>query len=161
MTRFMMSLVQGGAEGRPPGAHSDDFAAVMLTGPADLAGMRGVVRRLLSGHGVDRATVEAIVLATQEACKNALTFQKSTGTCASVTLHVVGGEVLVDVTDCGGGFDVSCEGLDVADSFDEHGRGIFLMRRFMDKLEVVPNGVGCRVRMTKRLGGADLSERSA
>jgi anti-sigma regulatory factor (Ser/Thr protein kinase) len=161
MTRFMMSLIQGGAGGDSSARPGDDFAAVTLTGPADLAGMRAVVRRLLSGHGVDQATVEAIVLATQEASKNALTFQKGTGMCASLTLHVVSGEVLVEVTDCGGGFDVTCEGLDATEPLDEHGRGIFLMRCFMDTLEAVPIGAGCRVRMTKRLGGVDLSERSA
>ncbi len=63
----------------------------------------------------------------------------------------------MEVLDCGGGFDVTCEGIDVAQPLDEHGRGIFLMRRFMDTLEVVPNGVGCLVRMTKRLGRIDLT----
>jgi anti-sigma regulatory factor (Ser/Thr protein kinase) len=155
----MMSVVPDGSggPGRSSATPGDDFANVTLTGPADLAGMRAVVRRLLSGRGVDEVTVEEIVLATQEASKNALTFTKGPDTCASVTLRVVSGEVLVEVLDCGGAFDVTCEGIDVAEPLDEHGRGIFLMRRFMDTLEVVPNGVGCLVRMTRRLGRIDLT----
>lgn len=158
--RHLMSVSPGGGAGlgRSSATPGDDFANVTLTGPADLAGMRAVVRRLLSGHGVDEATVEAIVLATQEASKNALSFTKGPDTCASVTLHVVSGEVLVEVLDCGRGFDVTCEGLDVAEPLDEHGRGVFLMRRFMDTLEVAPEGVGCLVRMTKRLGRIDLRD---
>jgi anti-sigma regulatory factor (Ser/Thr protein kinase) len=155
----MMGMAPGGSvgPGRSSATPSDDFASVTLTGPADLAGMRAVVRRLLSGYGVDEATVEAIVVATQEASKNALTSTKGPDACASVTLHVASGEVLVEVLDCGGGFDVTCEGVDVAEPLDEHGRGVFLMRRFMDTLEVVPNRVGCLVRMTKRLGRIDLT----
>jgi anti-sigma regulatory factor (Ser/Thr protein kinase) len=155
----MMSMAPGGSTGpeRSSATPGDDFANVTLTGPADLAGMRAVVRQLLSGHGVDEATVEEIVLATQEASKNALTFTEGPDTCASVSLHVVSGEVLVEVLDCGGGFDATCRGMDVAGPLDEHGRGIFLMRRFMDTLEVVPRRVGCLVRMTRRLGRVDLT----
>lgn len=155
----MMSLVPGGStgSGRSSATPGDDFANVTLTGTADLAGMRGVVRRLLSGHGVDEATVEEIVLATQEASKNALTFTEGAEACAAVSLRVVRGEVLVEVLDCGRGFDPTCEGIDVAGPLDEHGRGVFLMRRFMDTLEVVPRHAGCAVRMTRRLRRLDLT----
>jgi len=155
----MMSVVPGDSagSGRSSATPGDDFASVTLTGPADLAGMRAVVRRLLSGHGVDEDTVEEIVLATQEASKNALTFTGGSDPCASVSLRVVRGEVLVEVLDCGRGFDPTCEGIAVAGPFDEHGRGVFLMRRFMDTLDVVPRRAGCVVRMTKRLGRVDLT----
>jgi anti-sigma regulatory factor (Ser/Thr protein kinase) len=155
----MMSVVPGGFAdpGRSSSTSGDDFANVTLTGPADLAGMRAVVRRLLGGHGVDEATVEEIVLATQEASKNALTFTGGSDPCASVSLRVVRGEVLVEVLDCGRGFDPTCEGIDVAGPLNEHGRGVFIMRRFMDTLEVEPRRVGCLVRMTKRLGRVDLT----
>jgi len=155
----MMSVAPGGFadQGRSSSTSGDDFANVTLTDAADLAGMRAVVRRLLGGRGVDEATLEEIVLATHEASKNALTFTKGPDTCASVTLRVVSSEVLVEVLDCGGGFDPTCEGLDTAGPLDEHGRGVFLMRRFMDTLEVEPRRVGCLVRMRKRVGRVELT----
>ena len=159
VTRFMMSVIPGGAahQGRRDDASGGDSANVTLTGPVDLAGMRAAVRRLLGGRGIDEATVEEIVLATQEASKNALSFTEGPDTCASVTLRFAGGEVAVEVLDCGGGFDASCEGLVAASPLDEHGRGVFIMRRYMDTVEVVPRQAGCAVRMTRRLGRIDLT----
>jgi serine/threonine-protein kinase RsbW len=155
----MMSAIPGGASGpgRPDDASGDESTDVTLTGPEDLARMRAAVRRLLGGRGLDEATVEEIVLATQEASKNALSVTKGPDTCASVTLRFAGGEVVVEVLDCGGGFDASCEGLVAASPLDEHGRGIFIMRRFMDTVEVVPRRTGCAVRMTRRPRRVDLT----
>lgn len=135
----------------------DDVVRVTLAGPADLAGLRTAARRLLTGHGVDEVTVEEIVLATQEASKNALTFTEGPEACAFVTLRIVGDEVLVEVLDCGRGLDPTLESIRVAGPLDEHGRGISLMRRFMDTLEVEPRRVGTVVRMTKRLQSLDLT----
>jgi anti-sigma regulatory factor (Ser/Thr protein kinase) len=127
--------------------------------PADLVGLRLGVRRLLGGNGVDQAIVEEIVLATQEASKNALTFSEGP-VGAAVTVCIACGDVVVEVADRGRGFEGDPQQVPVAGPLDEHGRGLFLMRRFMDTLEVMPRQVGTLVRMTRHLRSLDLTDAS-
>ncbi len=126
--------------------------------PADLAGLRRSVRRLLMAHRVDEPTVQEILLAVQEAAKNGLTFGDTAAPDATVTVSVTGADVLVEVADTGSGFPGDPEQVPLAGPLDEHGRGLFLMRRFMDTLEVVPSRVGTNVRMTRHLGPPKLRD---
>ncbi len=120
--------------------------------------MRAVARQLLVRRGVDAATAGEIVLATQEAAKNALSFTVTPDACAVVSLRVSGDEAVVDVVDCGPGIAGGAAAAHAVPPapLAENGRGLFLMRRCMDSLEVSPRRVGTRVRMRRRLRWAEL-----
>jgi serine/threonine-protein kinase RsbW len=135
-----------------------DLVEVTVTATAELGRLRAVARRLLARRGADEATAAEIVLATQEAVKNSLSFTEAPDACAWVSLQVSGDEAVVDVVDCGRGFAAAGEPEHVRppDPLDENGRGIFLMRRFMDSIEVTPRRVGTRVRMRRRLRLPDV-----
>ena len=134
-----------------------DIVEVTVAATSDLARLRADARRLLVHRGVDAVTAAEIVLATQEAAKNALSFTETPDACAWVSLLVSDDEAVVEVTDCGRGFagGEAPEHAGPPDPLDENGRGIFLIRRFMDSFEVSPRRVGTRVRMRRRLRLAD------
>jgi serine/threonine-protein kinase RsbW len=129
----------------------DDVVEVTVTGAGDLARLRAITRGLLARRAVDEGTVAEVVLATQEAAKNALSFGETPQSCAWVTLSVSDDEAVVEVVDCGRGFDSAAHGARPPDPLDENGRGLFLMRRYMDSLEVTPRRVGTHLRMRRRL----------
>jgi anti-sigma regulatory factor (Ser/Thr protein kinase) len=130
---------------------------VTVSRPAELAKLRRVMRRVLAVNGVTPAVAEEIVLATQEASKNALTFGGTSGAGATVAVRLERSDVVVEVADAGVGFPCDPREVPAAGPLDEHGRGLFLMRRFMDTLEVVPCRVGTIVRMTRHVDDRELS----
>jgi serine/threonine-protein kinase RsbW len=138
---------------------SDDIVEVTVFGAGDLAHVRRAVRRLLAMRAVDEVTVAEVVLATQEAAKNALSVTEAPDQCAWVTLAVTDDEAIVEVVDCGCGFASALQGERPPDPLAENGRGVFLMRRYMDSVEVAPCRVGTHVRMRRRLRGHGVRRR--
>jgi anti-sigma regulatory factor (Ser/Thr protein kinase) len=69
-----------------------------------------------------------------------------------VTAHLCNDRVTVCVADHGEGFDCSrCQPSLLPDPQQAHGRGLHLMHELMDAVEVVPQPLGCVVRMTRHL----------
>lgn len=129
---------------------------VVLSGSAQLAGLRVRLRRLLHAHGQTKADTEAIVLATEEAANNALLAGRSGSCRVEVSVALVERFVCVEVRDNGLGVKGVCldpGGLAGRDA--EHGRGLHLMGALMESLEIVPRSRGTLVRMTKRLARRD------
>ena len=125
----------------------------MVSGPAQLAGLRQQLRELLDGEGVAAAEQEAIVLATVEALDNAL-LACQPADCVEVLVSFVADYVCIEVRDAGAGIKGACLALGkLADEGDEHGRGLYLMQELTESLELVPRSRGTLVRMTKLLGG--------
>ncbi len=97
----------------------------------------------------DQAPVDDMVLAVEEACTNAIRHSGSRRD-IEIRLSFEGDDLLAAVKDHGSGFDV---GAFVAqtppDPLADHGRGLFLISRLCDEMELRRNG-GLEVRLVKR-----------
>jgi serine/threonine-protein kinase RsbW len=116
--------------------------------------LRFDLRLVLQRRGVPPAVVRDVVLATQEACNNAVQHggdEYGVEVCVTVHERVV----IVEVSDRGPGFDM--ERVKAGWPPRAHrrgGRGLFLISRMSDSLEVVRRDRGTLVRITKSLATA-------
>lgn len=143
----------------------------MRVDPAELSRARGRVEQLLSQTGLTPDEVFDMTLAGGEALGNAIDH-----TCAEgvlLTVSVYADRVVVEVADCGDGFDAAEKGagsgadagagagvasveampaaVPAGTSSLERGRGIKLMRMLADSVEIAPkpSGAGTVVRLVK------------
>jgi GAF domain-containing protein/anti-sigma regulatory factor (Ser/Thr protein kinase) len=111
--------------------------------PEELAAIRRLLRGWLTDAGADRRAIEAVLLASGEACTNAIE-------------HAYGpGEQTFELEGARDGEDVV---LVIRDSGrwrpprgQNRGRGLGLMETFMDEVEVTPTEAGTAVRMRRRI----------
>jgi GAF domain-containing protein/anti-sigma regulatory factor (Ser/Thr protein kinase) len=111
--------------------------------PEELAAIRRLLRGWLTDAGADRRSIEAVLLASGEACTNAIE-------------HAYGpGEQTFELEGARDGDDIV---LEIRDSGrwrpprgQNRGRGLGLMETFMDEVEVTPGEHGTAVRMRRRI----------
>jgi serine/threonine-protein kinase RsbW len=108
----------------------------------------------LAGHGVGRETVDAVVLAADEAFVNSFTHSGQVSGTVRVTPSIEDDRLVLEIRDEGCGFELAS--LDVRrppDPLLAHGRGLFLIYRLMDEVEIRTGAgrSGTRVRMATRL----------
>jgi GAF domain-containing protein/anti-sigma regulatory factor (Ser/Thr protein kinase) len=111
--------------------------------PEELAAIRRLLRGWLSDAGADRRAIEAVLLASGEACTNAIE-------------HAYGpGEQTFDLEGARDGDDIILvirdSGRWRAPRGQNRGRGLGLMETFMDEVEVTPSATGTAVRMRRRI----------
>jgi PAS domain S-box-containing protein len=125
------------------------FSASVPADPARLAPMRERLRGWLDALGVDDWDAEAVLIATGEACANAIEHGYRFAPDAVTTLRAElrDGRLEIVVRDGGGWRE---DGVD-ADSTDR-GRGRMIMARVMDEATIVGTPEGTTVRLVKRLG---------
>jgi serine/threonine-protein kinase RsbW len=105
--------------------------------------------------GVEEAAAFGIDMAVREAITNAMVHgnKEDEAKTVEVTLNCLGHELEIEVKDQGEGFDPTSipDPTDPANILKTSGRGIFLMRTFMDDVQwsMRPEG-GTTVRMTKK-----------
>ena len=105
--------------------------------------------------GVGEEAVFGIDMAVREAITNAMVHgnKEDEAKTVEVTLNCLGHELEIEVQDQGAGFDPTGipDPTDPANILKTSGRGIFLMRTFMDEVQwsMRPEG-GTTVRMVKR-----------
>jgi PAS domain S-box-containing protein len=117
--------------------------------PARLLRARHRVADHLLENGVRRSAAEDVVLATHEAMANAVR-HGGTQEPFEVRLAFEGDHVVVRVADRGRGFDAAAFDPDrEPDPWEEGGRGLSIMSRLMDGLEI-ETGEGTEVRMVRR-----------
>lgn len=129
-----------------------------LTIPSDLR-LMGVVRAFVEAvchvGGFDRASTDAVILATHEATSNVIrhAHQDRPGAVIQIQCLLAGDRLEVCVLDEGEPFDLEqVPHLDPAE-LRIGGRGVFLMRALMDELTCQPRGErGNALRMVKRCG---------
>jgi anti-sigma regulatory factor (Ser/Thr protein kinase) len=126
-----------------------------LTVPVAAAGvfaLRDALRKLCVNNAVDAPVVDEVVLATQEACNNALLHSKTADGTIEVNAVVADRQIRVEVKDQGCGLDPGEVSVAAPpDPFDAHGRGLLIIDRLMDSLEIIPCCPGTLVRMTKAI----------
>ena len=107
------------------------------------------IRDYLRGHCDDPRAIDEIVLSIEEACTNAIRHSGATDD-LMISLWFEGDDLLVEVEDHGQGFDVRMFDRDAVPDLDATGgRGLYLIARLMDHLELHADG-GLEVRMAKR-----------
>jgi serine/threonine-protein kinase RsbW len=130
--------------------HADhDHVELHLDTVADLRNLRRAVRHLAAVHGAEGDTLDDVVLAVQEAAKNALALSNGSGEGVDVSLLCDDDGLRAEVRDPGPGFELAVVEGRRADPWSEQGRGLFLIRRLMDSLTVYCDA-GCTVVMTRR-----------
>ena len=126
--------------------------STMRVDPNRLQDARQRVEQLFSRTELTPDEVFDLTLASGEALGNAVDHTCAEGVLLSVWVYP--DRVVVEVTDCGCGFESSAEGEDGAAKGShecERGRGIKLMRMLADSVEIrrKPTGTGTVVRLVK------------
>lgn len=109
-----------------------------------------------SKAGVDESIMTDIAISVSELVNNAIIHgnKSDTSKVVDIRFSVDNGELKVVVTDQGKGFDVDAVANPIADDnlLKEVGRGIFIVRSFVDNVDIssAPGG-GTRVEITKKL----------
>jgi PAS domain S-box-containing protein len=117
--------------------------------PARLKRARERMRDYLHGHGVALPAINDIVLAIEEAMTNAVRHSGSTDD-LEVALHFEGSDLVAHVRDHGRGFAVASFDADKQpDPLQLGGRGLYLISRLMDNLDLRSDG-GLELRAVKR-----------
>lgn len=126
--------------------------------PEYLALVRVVVSRV-AGHGpaLEPLRVNDLCLAVSEACANAIdaySDEGRPGALVDVNLAVTAEEIVIDIVDRAGGFDVGSvrPSLPVPNPERERGLGMPLMRVLTDEMDVTPTDGGTAVRLVMHGG---------
>jgi serine/threonine-protein kinase RsbW len=115
--------------------------------------VRRILRAVTRRAGLSETVQDEILMAVVEACTNAILHGSPADGTGRVSLCIhLGAECLIiDVADEGDGFAPGDARLPDLEEPAEHGYGLFIIRRVMDRLEVFPGERGTVVRMTKSL----------
>jgi serine/threonine-protein kinase RsbW len=131
----------------PDADHQGLHPQLELDIPADaehIGNATDAVLACLAGLNVEEEKSMAIGLAVQEALANAVTHGCDNDPSKTVHCEVSAddqGHVLIVVTDPGPGFDFSAPPKPVAqDVYNDHGRGVFLIRQLMDEVSFERGG---------------------
>ena len=120
--------------------------------------VRRICRTALADLGVKTPCIEDIVLAVTEACTNVLKHAHANDEAYEVTVEVNNSNCEIRVLDRGAGFDHGSHGHDEAHGSAESGRGIFLMKALVDKVDFISEPQdGTVVRLQKGLELEDAS----
>jgi GAF domain-containing protein/anti-sigma regulatory factor (Ser/Thr protein kinase) len=111
--------------------------------PEELAAIRRLLRGWLSDAGADGRAIEAVLLASGEACTNAIEHAYGPG---EQTFELEGAREGDDVV-----LVIRDSGRWRAPRGQNRGRGLGLMETFMDEVEVTPGENGTAVRMRRRI----------
>jgi putative Holliday junction resolvase len=106
--------------------------------------------------GMSQDSADDIAIAVVEAATNAVVHGNkcNRGKKVRLSFKPLPSEIVIQVADEGGGFNPGgvASPVDKANLLKESGRGIYIMKQIMDKVEFdFPDGGGTRVRMTKSL----------
>jgi anti-sigma regulatory factor (Ser/Thr protein kinase)/ligand-binding sensor protein len=128
---------------------ASELRLVLPPDPAKLFNVRARVRTHLQLSPLDPQQIDDVVLAVEEACTNAI---RHSGTSEDIelTLSFEGATLFATVRDKGRGFDLSRFDASVApDLLATGGRGLFLISRLMDEMDLRVHE-GLEVRMRKK-----------
>ena len=139
--------------------HPDDIAVLIVrnsglgdriafeigTRPDELVRVRGLLRRWLAQAGANDDDIDAITLAASEACANAIEHAYGPGD-ARIAVEASSDRdaAVIEIRDHGRWREPRGA---------SRGRGIPLMREFMDDVEIDRGGEGTAVRLRRRIGG--------
>jgi serine phosphatase RsbU (regulator of sigma subunit)/anti-sigma regulatory factor (Ser/Thr protein kinase) len=123
----------------------EEFDLRIAARPEELAAVRRLLRGWLVDLGADRRAIEAVLLASGEACTNAVEHAYGPG---DQTFRLRGWREGDDVV-----LVIRDHGRWRPPRGQNRGRGLGLMETFMDAVEVAPDESGTEVRMRRRISG--------
>ncbi|MEU8315144.1 ATP-binding protein [Micromonospora sp. NPDC048169] len=117
--------------------------------PARLAAIRERLRGWLHAHGVSDWDVDTVLIATGEACANAIEhgYRFAAEGITTLRAELRGDRLEIEVRDRGGWRPAD------GDETGDRGRGRLIMARVMDEATIVGTPEGTCVRLVKRLTG--------
>lgn len=129
-----------------------------ITVPSDTQFLTDVdvfIEGILRGFGVNESLIADIAISVSELVNNAITHGNKASRQKYVEIEIKrnGDAVAISVADQGGGFDPDTVADPLAEEnlLKEVGRGIFIVRSLMDKVEIKPNDHGTTVTITKAI----------
>lgn len=121
-----------------------------------LADVDSFLEGLLRGFGADESVIADVAISVSEVVNNAMVHGNKSAPDKSVfvTIGRVDSEVTITVKDEGAGFnpDEVADPLAQENLLKEVGRGLFIVRSLMDKVEVATADGGTLVTMVKDIG---------
>jgi PAS domain S-box-containing protein len=110
---------------------------------------RDRIRDYLLQHCAERPLIDDVVLCVEEACTNAIRHSETVDD-IEISLEFAGGDLVALVKDRGRGFDIdSFDPAALPDLSSDRGRGLFLISRLSDEMELRLDG-GLEVSMVRR-----------
>jgi serine/threonine-protein kinase RsbW len=103
----------------------------------------------LRRHHIAPDVVERLVLATAEACNNAITHCDCPD--YAITIDIEGDVCVIAVIDSGRGFDVPAE-FEMPEPYEVSRRGLALMNALVDEVAVTSTSTGTTVMLRQRVG---------
>ena len=129
---------------------SDAFRRWFAARPSSAAVLREALTTYLTANDIDDAATRLIVLCADEALINAVAH--AAGSPVGVFADLRDDHFTLEVSDGGPGFDASqIDGDGEPDLMGEHGRGLFLIRKLMDDLEILSDEHGTTLHMEREL----------
>lgn len=125
--------------------------------PSRVADVRSFVASFLADVRAPVEDSQELLLAVGEAVANAWRHGRKPGGRSEIRVRcsLEGYSVMVTVSDEGPGFDVTAfERQGLPDRFASGGRGLFLMRQFVDSVDFVTSPEGTTVRLVRNMAGA-------
>jgi serine/threonine-protein kinase RsbW len=121
--------------------------------------------RFATGQGFDDEEVMQISMAVREGTVNAVLHGNAYAPDKKVTLALerTGGDLVITISDQGKGMDLGKipNPLAPENLLKTSGRGIFLMRSFMDVVEIRPSQTGTEVKLIKHARGSVVGGKEA
>jgi anti-sigma regulatory factor (Ser/Thr protein kinase) len=134
---------------------ADAFRRWFAARPSSAGVLREALTTYLAANHIDDAATRTIVLCADEALINAVAH--AAGSPVGVFADLYDDHFTLEVSDEGPGFDPSQIDSDAEpDLMGEHGRGLFLIRKLMDDLEILSDEYGTTLRMERELPSVSL-----
>ncbi|MGC3864408.1 ATP-binding protein [Micromonospora chersina] len=136
--------------GDDPAGTAPVFTVDLPADPARLAPTRERLRGWLRAHGVSEWDVETVLIATGEACANAIEhgYRFVPEGITTLRAELRDDHLVIEVRDRGGWR------TDADDEARDRGRGQMIMTRVMDEVSIAGTPEGTTVRLVKRLTGS-------
>jgi serine/threonine-protein kinase RsbW len=113
--------------------------------------------RIAAEHGFDEDEVMRISMAVREAAVNAVLHGNAYDPDKKVKLEfeIIGNDLIITIRDQGSGLDLDKlpDALAPENLLKSSGRGIFLIRSFMDEVHINPSHTGTEIKLVKHVHG--------
>jgi serine/threonine-protein kinase RsbW len=121
--------------------------------------------RIAAETGFDEDEVARIAMAVREAAVNAVLHGNAYDPEKKVRLDFerTSGDLVITIRDQGKGLDLSLipDPLSPENLLKTSGRGIFLIRSFMDEVEIHPSQTGTEIKLIKHVHGSSVGNKEA
>ena len=113
------------------------------------------IEGILRGYGADESVIADIAISVSELVNNAIAHGNAKNDSKKVTVDIIKNSdvVTISVQDEGGGFNPNnlSDPLAEENLLKEVGRGIFIVKSLMDKVDIKPSPLGTKIIMTKSI----------